>query len=301
MSRRRRKRQHARGRRKRPGVAAKREAAEKPQAAWVMVEHRDTDGNPTLPKELVKSTYARRYDQMSPGTEVEAHVLAGYKPRVMMIERKIYEIHRLSVRGWRRSGQIAVELEGWRAYEAEWFEAMKGGKVHISDSGLPGPHNDEADYVVSESSFDRKIVTQLDEQGGKSEVKLHHGTLDITETWKSAWVRQRTEVLNLGFKLLLAPLFAAVGAGLALLWMDRPSNPDGENLDISEPPVQYEDQATDGALGDEPSAPHANDQMPVAPSTQTGSDTLLESSDSATDRVPYGEDSSPRGGGRTPS
>ena len=255
---------------------------EKPQGAWVMMEHRDADGNPTLPKELVKSTYGRRYNQVSPGTEVDAHVLAGYKPPLMMIERKIFEIHRLSViRGWRRSGQIAVEVEGWRGYEAEWFEAMRGAKVHILDPGLPGPHNDEADYVVSETSFDRKIVTQLDEQGGKSEVKLHHGTLDITETWKSAWLRQRAEILNLGFKLLLAPLFAAVGAGLALLWMDRLANPDGEDLDSSETAVQYEDQATEGAAGDEPSAPDSNDQMPAVPSTQTQSDTLLESTDSA--------------------
>ena len=254
---------------------------EKPQAAWVMMEHRDADGNPTLPKKLVKSTYGRRYNQISPGTEVEAHVLAGYKPPLMMIERKIFEIHRLSVRGWRRSGQIAVEVEGWRAYEAEWFEAMRGAKVHISDPGLGGPHNDEAGYIVSESSFDRKIVTQFDEKGGKSEVKLHHGTLDITETWKSALLRQRAEVLNLGFKLLLAPLFTAVGAGLALLWMDRPANPVGEDLDNSETAVQYEDQAADGAAGDEPSGPDSNVQMPAVPSTQTGSDTLLESSDSA--------------------
>ncbi len=254
---------------------------EKPQAAWVMMEHRDADGNPTLAKKLIRSTYARRYRQVSPGTEIEAHVLAGYKPPVMMIERKIYEIHRLSVGGWRRSGQIAVEVEGWRGYEGEWFEALRGAKLHISDPGLGGPHNDEADYIVSKSSFDRKIVTQLDEQGGESEVKLHHGTLDFKETWKSTWLRQRAEVLNLGFKLLLAPLFAAVGAGLTLLWMDRPANPDGEDLDNSEAVVQYEDQAIDGAAGDVPSGPDSNDEMPVVLPTQTEGDTLLESSDSA--------------------
>ena len=254
---------------------------EKPQVAWVMMEHRDADGNPTLPKKLVTSTYGRRYDQVSPGTEIEADVLAGYKPPLMLIERKIFEIHRLSVRGWRRSGQIAVEVEGWRGYEAEWFEAMRGAKVHISDPGLPGPHNDKADYIVTKSSFDRKIVTQLDEQGGKSEVKLHHGTLDIAETWKSAWLRQRAELLNLGFKLLLAPLFAAFGAGLTLLWMDRPVNPEGEELHSPETAVQPEEQATEGAARDEPVGPDANDQVPVVPATQTGSDTLLESSDSA--------------------
>ena len=217
----------------------------------------------------------------------------------MMIERKIVEIHRLSVRGWRRSGQIAVEVEGWRGYEAEWFEAMRGAKVQISDPGLAGPHNDKADYIVTNSSFDRKLVTHLDEQGGKSEVRLHHGTLDIAETWKSAWLRQRAEVLNLGLKLLLAPLFTAVGAGLALLWMDRPVNPDGEELDSPETAVRYEDRATEGAAGDDPAGPDDNDQVPVLPSTQTGSDTLVESNDSTlAKRVPSADGSTPKGGER---
>ena len=56
------------------------ETTEKPEVAWVMMEHRDADGNPTLPKKLVMSTYGRRYNQVPPGTEIEAHVLAGYKP-----------------------------------------------------------------------------------------------------------------------------------------------------------------------------------------------------------------------------
>ena len=301
VSRRRRKKQRARGRRKRPGGAPRGEAsekqrkseaskgaaanrsgtAEKPQAEWVMMEHRDADGNPTVSKKLIRSTYRRRYNQVPPGTEIEAHVLAGYRPPVMMIERKIYEIHRLSVGGWRRTGRIAVEVGGWRGHESHWFEAMKGAKLRISDPGLGGPHNDEADYIVSESSFDRKIVTQLDEQGGESEIKLHHGTLDLTETWRSTWRRQRAGVLSLGFKLLFAPLFAAIGAGLTLLWVDRPALPDSGDSDSLETPVQSEDQATDGAAGDEPLGPDSNDQMPVVLPTQTESDSLLESSDSA--------------------
>ncbi len=259
---------------------------EEPQLAWVRMEHRDADGNPTLRKDLIRSTYGRRYSQVAPDTEITAHVLAGYKPPLLMTERKIYEIHRLSVRGWRRSGRIAVEVEGWRGYEGEWFEALRGAKLHISDPGLGGPHNDEADYIISESSFDPKIVTQIDKQGRESEIRLHHGTLDFEETWTSTWSRQRAEVLNMGVKLLLLPLFAAVGAGLALLWVDRRANPNGEVLDESEPAVQHEDQATDGVPGDAPSGSVANPQVPVTPSLEPGTDTLFESGDSATDSLP---------------
>ena len=175
---------------------------QKAQYQWVAVEHRDADGNPTLSRTLIGSTYRRRYDEVPPNTEIKVHVLAGYKPKpLMMVERKIYEVHRLSVRGWRRSGQIAVEVEGWRHYEADWFNAMRGARLQISDPGLPGPHNDESEYVVSKASFDRKIVESVDARGTGTEARLHEGTLDITETWKSAWRRQSAEVLNMGFKL----------------------------------------------------------------------------------------------------
>ena len=91
----------------------------------------------------------------------------------------------------------------------------------ISDPGLPGPHNDESIFIVSESSFQRKLVTTLDEHDSKTEIPLYEGTLDIIEMWKSVWQRQRVEVLNLGFKWLFAPLFVALGAGLMLPCVDR--------------------------------------------------------------------------------
>lgn len=193
----------------------------KPQYAWVTVEHRDSDGNPTFPKHIIKSTYMRRYREVPPDTEFKAHVLAGYKPHpLMMVERKLYEVHRLSVQGWRGRGQIAVEMEEWRQHEADWFKAMRGISLQISDPGLPNTPNQETEYVVSDSSFERKIVYIEDEGGTKTETPLHQGTLHVTETWKSVWRRQRVGVLNLGMTLLLAPLLVALGAGLALLWID---------------------------------------------------------------------------------
>ena len=174
-----------------------------------------------FPKGLIAGTYLRRYEEVPQDSEITVHVLAGYKPKpLMLVERKIYEIHRLSVQGWRRSGQIAVEVEGWRHHEADWFNAMQGVRLQITDPALPGTQNEDSDYVVSESSFNRKIVAVVDDKGIQTKIQLHEGTLKIAETWKSAWRRQGAEVINFGFKLFLVPLLVALGAGLALLWID---------------------------------------------------------------------------------
>ena len=77
------------------GVAGKRvnTGPQEPQGEWVAVEHRDADGNPTLPRELIAGTYRRRFEEVPDGTEIRVHVLAGYKPKaLMLVEQKIYEI-----------------------------------------------------------------------------------------------------------------------------------------------------------------------------------------------------------------
>ena len=96
---------------------------------------------------------------------------------------------------------------------------MRGVRLQVSEA-IPGTHNEGSDYIVSESSFKRKIVTAPDDKGSPTEFHLHEGTLKITETWKSAWRRQGAEIINLGFKWFFFPLLVAIVAGLALLWID---------------------------------------------------------------------------------
>lgn len=195
---------------------------QEPKGEWVMIEHRDADGNPTLPKDLIDGTAPRHFEEVPDGTEIKALVLAGYKPKpLLMVERKIYEIHRLTTQGWRRSGQILVEVDGWRQHERSWFDAMLGVRMEISDPGFTGPHNEKSKYIVSGTAFDRKIVHLHDKTGNEIERKLYEGTLDITETWKSAWQRNAADVLNLGFKYFLLPVICAVLGGLVVWWIDR--------------------------------------------------------------------------------
>lgn len=263
-----------------PSQASPQSEPQQPQAEWITVEHRDADGNPTFPTELIASTYSRRYSEVPPGTEITVRVLAGYKPKpLLMVERKLYEVHRLSVRGWRRSGQIAVEVAGWRNHEADWFNAMQGVRLVISDPGLPGPHNDDSDYLISEASFDRKIVRSPDERGNNTEARLHEGTLEIAETWGSAWRRQGAEVLSMGFKLLFLPLFAALGAGLTLLWVDR-SSWAGRDSDTRGVSAQHADQPADGAQEGEPS------EQPVNPDAPEVIASHAESDEQAPDDIP---------------
>ena len=240
--------------------------AQKPKAEWVAVEHRDPDGNPTLPKELIAGTYLRRYAEVPEGTKISVTVLAGYKPKpLMMVERKIYEIHRLSVRGWRRRGQIAVEMDGWRQHETDWFNAMRGVQLELSDPGLPGPHNEKAHYIISESSSNRKIVTSVSKNGDKTEVEMYEGTLDITERWLSAWRRQAAEVLNMGFKYLLLPLLSALVAGLAVWWIDRSPNSSSHDSAIPQSPTANQVQGGMSDSGNELSDTATNYQRTRIP------------------------------------
>ena len=52
--------------------------SQKPQGEWIPFEHRDADGNPTLPKHLIAGTYHRRYEEVPEGSEIKILVLAGY-------------------------------------------------------------------------------------------------------------------------------------------------------------------------------------------------------------------------------
>ena len=187
----------------------------------VAIEHRDADGNRIFPRQLIESTYPRRYTEVPDGTKISILVLTGYVPKhLMLVERKIYEVHRLSVRGWRRSGQIVVEMEGWRQHEADWFKAMHGVSLEISDPDFPGALSQKSDYIVSGTVFLRKNVTVVGDNGS-TEHPMFEGRLDITETWKSAWRRQGAEVINMSIKDFLLPLFTALASGLIVWFVTR--------------------------------------------------------------------------------
>ena len=155
-----------------------------------------------------------------------------------------------------------MEVDGWRHHEADWFDAMRGVKLRISDPALPGPHNEETDFIVSRTSFDRKVVIVNDENGGQTEQKLYEGTLDVTETWGSAWRRQRAEMLNLGLKWLFAPLLVALGAGLTLLWVDRPPDNDAQPIDAGGTSAVMEPESNSAITADEPAGDRAAGETP---------------------------------------
>ena len=239
-------------------------------------EHRDSDGNPTLPKHLIEPTYSRRYEEVPADTEIKALVLKDYKPKFLLVERKIYTIHDLYVHGWRRRGRVIIEMARWRQHEAAWFDAMRGARLTISEHA----RNEKSDYTVFASSFDEKIVTSVNEQRGNStKVELYEGVLDIAETWRSAWRRQNAEVLSMGFKLFLVPLVVAVASsGLTMLWLNR-SQPGGDSSSSSGISEQRMDQPLDS--GQLVAHPEQEDENRDSPDTPTQVDDAEEPADHA--------------------
>lgn len=202
---------------------------QQPTGEWVTFEHRDSEGNPTFPLPLIRSTHARPYSEVEDNAEFRALILTTYKPSpLMLIERKIYQVQRLTLDGWRRRGQIHVELEGWRAHEREWFSAMLGIDVEIANS-TPGLPTKGDNYTVTNTSFEKKSVTIHLPDNAQQEMPMYGGTLDITETWHSAWRRHRAQVANMALRYVVLPFSVAFGAGAAILWLQTPKDKDTES------------------------------------------------------------------------
>ena len=186
---------------------------------WVKIEHRDSEGNLTFSESLIHSTHARRYSEVEDRTQLRALVLRGYKPHaLMLIERKIYKIHRLNVDGWRRRGQINIELDRWRTHEEDWFSAMQGVSVQITNLNRP-PKTKGESYRVATTNFEKKNVSIHHRDGTVKELSMYEGTLDITETWKSAWRRHGAEVIDRTLRYVVLPFSVTLGASVAFIWL----------------------------------------------------------------------------------
>ena len=201
---------------------------QQPKGEWVTLEHRDSEGNPTLPQHLISSTHARRYSEVEEDAEFRALILTAYKPSpLMLVERKIYQVQRLAVEGWRRRGQIHIELEGWRAHEKEWFAAMREIELEIVNAtpGLPAKGDG---YRVTSTSFAKKSVTIHGPDNAQPEMFMYGATLNITETWQSTWRRHRVQTVKRALLYVVLPLSVALAAGAANQWLSTPEDEDSQ-------------------------------------------------------------------------
>ena len=226
------------------------------QIAWVTVEHRDSDGNPTFLADVVQSTHRRRFSEVDGSTPLRALLLTGYKPH----ERKIYEVRNVAVFGWQRRGHLELELDGWRDHEQEWFAAMQGLDLEITDHGQPKPPRRGDKYTITHTCFDRKQLTLHHEDGRLEQRPVFHAELQIRETLRSAWRRQSGELLNFAFKSLVAPFSPAVGAGLTILWFQGFDHRQAPSPDTALP-------ADVNARAGRPPDRHANRSATQPPST----------------------------------
>ena len=186
----------------------------------------------------------------------------------MLVERKIYEVHRISVRGWRRSGQLVVEMEGWRQHEADWFKAMQGASLEISDPDFPGAQGQIANYIVSATTFQRKLLTVRGDNGS-TEHSIFEGRLDITETWRSIWRKQAAEVINMGFKNFLLPVISALLSGLLVWWMVSPEQSEGAKPATPESLAEQQEPPSEQTSSTETSQVPVNFDSPRPSSPET--------------------------------
>lgn len=134
--------------------------AEHPQLRSIPVEHRDSDGNLTFPRSVINSTYHRLYSDVPRDADLSAWVLTGYHPAdLLLIERKIYEIRRFAFHGWRRRGQIDIEVQAWRAHEEDWFAAMNGIDLEVRPHDRPRFRRIGDEYRTNDATFEQKLVT----------------------------------------------------------------------------------------------------------------------------------------------
>ena len=195
----------------------------KPQGEWIRLEHRDAEGNPTLPKRLMASTHNRQH--VSTSKLLVGRVLADYRPPILMVQAdpligdqaKIYEIDQITIEGWRRRGRIKIHIAAYRGHEEHWFSAMKNMRVNINQPEDRELGPDEYNYVAHNTEFAKTIYSVTDKEGNGKEEHLYVGTIGVTENWASVLRRNKMWVLKSGAQKFLIPVLIGLTVALVSL------------------------------------------------------------------------------------
>ena len=187
----------------------------KPRGEWISMEAFDSEGQPILPPDAVRSTVNVKFDQTR-HTDLDLRIITGVAPQGGLIgQYKIYNISRFSMRGWRIEARATVELNPLRGYEKAWFEAYNGRRVVISHPGLPGTLSEEFRTKIIESNFQKKEITSYSKRGSANrKTKVYEGNLRMHETWLSALLRRRGQALSYIIATTIGAIVGAIVTGL---------------------------------------------------------------------------------------
>ena len=181
---------------------------------WVAIEEFNSEGLPTLPRQVIQSTQQLAYDA-DMHTDLDLHISTGMSPEgSIMGQYKIYEINKFSMQGWRMRAHALVELDLSRVHEESWFNAYRGINVLIKDPGLPGSISNEYRMKVIATSFTRKAVSFAGKGGKRKERQLLQADLEMKEMWRSTLLRRKSELFR---HVLLTTIAAFIAVMLGKL------------------------------------------------------------------------------------
>ena len=182
---------------------------------WVTVEERDEEGRLIIPRRAIKSTEFTFYNPEE-HKDLKILILTGYAPNgAMLVSRKIYDIQKFDIKGWRANAEAIIELSPRRGHEKSWFDVFEGIDVDIQDTGLAGSISTEYKMKVTKTSFEKKVKTIH----GNGENRLLEGRVYMKETYKSVWDRNKGKIFGKLFWILVAAIVGAIMGSLITLWV----------------------------------------------------------------------------------
>lgn len=202
----------------------------KSKGEWVILEHRNSKGEPIFPNSKIRSTSMTTYERREKGALLEVFVFSGYKPKsILGVSNKLYSVDKISIQGWRRSIDISVDIEPSRTHERTWFEKMKGMHATIRDPGTPGTTSEECKARVVKTEFNKKIIEIHNDRGQVKELRAYEGRLFLQETIQSVLRREWINYTRSVATIVFTATVSAIVTVLVTIWVasGEPSN-DGQ-------------------------------------------------------------------------
>lgn len=183
---------------------------ENKQHEWVSVEEYDSDGRLIMPRDLVRSTARTMYDPEK-HNDLDLRILTGYAPQGALLgQYKLYDVKKLSMKGWRLKAEATIELEPTRGYEKDWFKAFEGSNMIVVDPGTSRDVSNEFKMKVTQSDFSKKVASFIDQKGNKKKKQMYEGHLSMREKISSALFRRKIEFCKYVMVTVIAAIIAAL-------------------------------------------------------------------------------------------
>ena len=174
---------------------------------WARLEVIDSEGRPAFfDQNVMVASSTVRYADRDRLLGMDIMIVRKIHPQpLMLINKKAYAVT-LKEGGWRRSVNVFVNV-GTREYERDWFNAMPGQIVTISDNfGYPDGAYLSETLRVERATFGKVQTTVIGNDRELTHKVAYEGRLRLRETWPSFLYRQWQRVLENSFLIVATAL-----------------------------------------------------------------------------------------------